>query len=89
MNIAGVLDHNASVDAVTDADWDRCMAVNLTAPVKLMREVIGEMRNQKSGVILNMASRAGMSGAAAGVAYTASTLLFLGELSFEDSSNKA
>ncbi|KAF3384472.1 Short chain dehydrogenase andC [Penicillium rolfsii] len=72
MNIAGVLDHNASVDTVTDADWDRCMAVNLTAPVRLMREVIGEMRKQKSGVILNMASRAGMSGAAAGVAYTAS-----------------
>ncbi|EPS35037.1 hypothetical protein PDE_10002 [Penicillium oxalicum 114-2] len=72
MNIAGVLDHNASVDTVTDADWNRCMAVNLTAPVRLMREVIGEMRMQKSGVILNMASRAGMSGAAAGVAYTAS-----------------
>ncbi|KAL5362262.1 NAD(P)-binding protein [Aspergillus floccosus] len=72
MNIAGVIDHNASVDAVTDTDWDRCMAVNLTAPVKLMREVIGVMRTQKSGVIINMASRAGMSGAAAGVAYTAS-----------------
>ncbi|RAL12473.1 SDR family NAD(P)-dependent oxidoreductase [Aspergillus homomorphus CBS 101889] len=72
MNIAGVIDHNASVDAVTDADWDRCMAVNLTAPVKLMREVIGTMRSQKSGVIINMASRAGMSGAAAGIAYTAS-----------------
>ncbi|KAL4875200.1 NAD(P)-binding protein [Aspergillus karnatakaensis] len=72
MNIAGVIDHNSSVDSVTDADWDRCMAVNLTAPVKLMREVVKVMRNQKAGVILNMASRAGMSGAAAGVAYTAS-----------------
>ncbi|KAL5338176.1 NAD(P)-binding protein [Aspergillus crustosus] len=72
MNIAGVIDHNASVDSVTDDDWDRCMAVNLTAPMKLMREVIGVMRGQKDGVILNMASRAGVSGAAAGVAYTAS-----------------
>jgi NAD(P)-dependent dehydrogenase (short-subunit alcohol dehydrogenase family) len=66
-------------DAVTDADWDRFMAVNLTAPVRRMEEVIREMRNQKSGVILNMASPAGMSGAAAGVAYTASTFPFLGE----------
>jgi NAD(P)-dependent dehydrogenase (short-subunit alcohol dehydrogenase family) len=49
------------------------MAVNVTAPVKLMREIVPVMRAQQHGVIVNMASRAGLSGAAAGVAYTAST----------------
>jgi NAD(P)-dependent dehydrogenase (short-subunit alcohol dehydrogenase family) len=71
-NIAGVMDHHGSVDTVTDSDWERCMAVNVTAPVKLMREVIPIMRAQKQGAIINMSSRAGLSGAAAGVAYTAS-----------------
>lgn len=79
INVAGVLDQSGSVDTVTDAVWDRCLAVNLTAPVKLMREVIPIMKSQKGGSIVNMASKAGLSGAVAGVAYTASTsaLLFL------------
>ncbi|CAI7643385.1 unnamed protein product [Penicillium pancosmium] len=71
-NIAGVMDHQGSVDTVTDSDWDRCIAINLTAPLKLMRAVIPTMRAQKRGNIINMASRAGVSGAAAGAAYTAS-----------------
>lgn len=72
INVAGVLDLSGSVDTVTDAMWDRCLAVNLTAPVKLMREVIPIMKSQKCGSIVNMASKAGISGAVAGVAYTAS-----------------
>ncbi|OQD97286.1 hypothetical protein PENVUL_c084G06358 [Penicillium vulpinum] len=71
-NIAGVMDHHGSVDTVTNSDWDRCIAINLTAPLKLMRAVIPTMRVQKRGNIINMSSRAGVSGAAAGVAYTAS-----------------
>ena len=71
-NIAGVMDDNSSVDNVTDEMWDRCIAINLTAPVMLMREVVKVMKEQKSGSIVNVASKAGMSGGAAGVAYTAS-----------------
>nr|BDO47157.1 short-chain dehydrogenase/reductase BrvG [Penicillium bialowiezense] len=77
-NIAGVMDHHGSVDTVTDSDWEKCMAINVTAPVKLMREVIPAMRDQQQGVIVNMASRAGLSGAAAGVAYTASKHAIIG-----------
>jgi NAD(P)-dependent dehydrogenase (short-subunit alcohol dehydrogenase family) len=72
LNIAGIMDRNASVDSLSDDMWDRCMAVNLTAPVKLMREVIPIMREQKSGSIVNVGSKAATSGAASGVAYTAS-----------------
>ncbi|RAO67772.1 uncharacterized protein BHQ10_003784 [Talaromyces amestolkiae] len=36
LNVAGVLDNFASVDRVTDQVWNKCLAVNLTAPVKLM-----------------------------------------------------
>jgi NAD(P)-dependent dehydrogenase (short-subunit alcohol dehydrogenase family) len=72
MNIAGIMDRNGSVDSLTDEMWDRCIAINLTAPVKLMREVIPIMRAQKSGSIINVGSKAATSGAASGVAYTAS-----------------
>nr|BAW27600.1 putative short-chain dehydrogenase [Aspergillus stellatus] len=72
LNIAGVMDNNQSADSVVDNVWDRCIAVNLTAPVKLMRQVLPVMREQKSGSIVNVASKAALSGAVSGVAYTAS-----------------
>lgn len=61
-----------SADTVTDAEWDRVIAVNLTAPTKMMRAVLPYMKEQKKGAIVNVGSRSGLSGAAAGVAYTAS-----------------
>lgn len=72
LNIAGVMDLNQSVDSVSDAMWERCIAINLTAPVKLMRAVIPIMRDQRSGSIVNVCSKAALSGAVSGVAYTAS-----------------
>ncbi|KAF8982213.1 hypothetical protein BDQ17DRAFT_1437997 [Cyathus striatus] len=72
LNIAGISDHLASVDKYTDEVWEKVIAVNLTAPVRLMREVVKVMKKQKSGCIVNVASKAGTSGAVAGVAYTAS-----------------
>lgn len=75
VNVAGVIDHCSSVDTLTDDMWERCMAINLTAPVKLMREVLPIMKEQKGGSIVNISSKAGSSGAVSGVAYTASTLV--------------
>jgi NAD(P)-dependent dehydrogenase (short-subunit alcohol dehydrogenase family) len=72
LNVAGIMDSFTSAATVTDAEYERVIAVNLTAPVKLMREVVQVMKAQKSGVIVNVASKAGMSGAASGLAYTAS-----------------
>lgn len=66
------MDQNSGADNVLDEDWDRIIAVNLTAPVRLMREVLKVMKAQKSGSIVNVSSKAGISGAVAGVAYTAS-----------------
>ncbi|GKT53605.1 short-chain dehydrogenase/reductase SDR [Colletotrichum tofieldiae] len=72
VNVAGVMDTFSSVDGLTDAEWDRVMAVNLTVPVRMMRAVIPFMREKKSGSIVNVASTAGVSGAVAGIAYTCS-----------------
>jgi NAD(P)-dependent dehydrogenase (short-subunit alcohol dehydrogenase family) len=72
LNIAGIMDNVSSVDTLTNHSWDRVIAVNLTAPVYLMREVIPYMRKQGSGSIVNVASKSGTSGAVAGVAYVSS-----------------
>ena len=71
LNVAGVMDAFGSVDTLTDKSWDRTIAINLTAPVKLMRAVIPSMLNAGSGSIVNVASKAALSGSTAGVAYTA------------------
>ena len=71
-NIAGVMDSFSSADTITDAEWNRVIAVNLTAPTKMMREVLPFMKAKKHGCIINVSSKAGVSGAAAGIAYTAS-----------------
>lgn len=72
VNVAGVIDNFASADGVTDEVWEKVVGVNLTLPVMMMRAVLPWMRERKDGVIVNVASTAGTSGAVAGVAYTAS-----------------
>ena len=59
------------MDTLTDTEWDRIIAVNLTAPVMLMRAVVPEFKKNGGGCIVNVASKGGTSGASTGVAYTA------------------
>lgn len=72
VNNAGIMDNNAGVETLKDEVWERVIAVNLTGPVKLMREAVKVMKVKGGGAIVNVSSRAGISGAVAGVAYTAS-----------------
>ncbi|TDZ30350.1 mRNA decapping complex subunit 2 [Colletotrichum spinosum] len=72
INVAGVMGSFSSVDSVSDDEWERVMAVNLTVPVKMMRAVLPVMKENGSGVIVNVASTAALSGAVAGIAYTCS-----------------
>ncbi|KAK5195821.1 hypothetical protein LTR92_004762 [Exophiala xenobiotica] len=71
-NIAGIMDNNSSVDSYEDEIWERNIAINMTAPARLMREVVPVMLAQGGGgSIVNTASFAALSGAAAGICYTA------------------
>ncbi|KAJ8081460.1 hypothetical protein PM082_007305 [Marasmius tenuissimus] len=78
LNVAGIMDRHAGVDNMKDEDFDRVMAVNLTGPVKLMREVVNVMKANGGGSIVNVCSKASISGAVSGAAYCASKHALLG-----------
>ena len=71
-NVAGINDDFSPAGETTDAVWDRVIAINLTAPFKLMRAVLPIMEKAGRGSILNVSSEAGLRGNSSGNAYTAS-----------------
>jgi NAD(P)-dependent dehydrogenase (short-subunit alcohol dehydrogenase family) len=71
-NNAGIVDRFLPVDELTDEVWNRVLAVNLTGPMMLSRAALPHLLQGGSGVIINTASVAGVAGARAGAAYTAS-----------------
>lgn len=77
-NNAGVLDRMLLVDQVSEADWNRVIAVNLTGPYLLCHRGVPMMLRQGGGVIINTASLSGIRGGRAGAAYTASKFGLVG-----------
>lgn len=71
-NNAGIMDGMRPVHEIDDATWQRVLAVNLTGPFLACRRVLPVMIEQGHGTIVNTASAAGVAGARAGSAYTAS-----------------
>lgn len=71
-NVAGIMDGFEPVGEVTDAVWDKVMAVNVTGPMRMMRAVMPAMLAAGKGAIVNVTSEAGLRGSCAGAAYTAS-----------------
>ncbi|WP_040168071.1 SDR family NAD(P)-dependent oxidoreductase [Microbacterium gorillae] len=71
-NVAGINDDFSPAGETSDATWDRVIAINLTAPFKLMRAVLPAMTAAGRGSILNVTSEAGLRGNASGNAYTSS-----------------
>jgi NAD(P)-dependent dehydrogenase (short-subunit alcohol dehydrogenase family) len=72
VNNAGIMDGMTATADVTDAEWERVIRINLTAPFQLTRAALPHMLAKGRGVIVNTASEAGLRGSAAGAAYTVS-----------------
>jgi NAD(P)-dependent dehydrogenase (short-subunit alcohol dehydrogenase family) len=70
INNAGIMDNFMPLEKVTNQLWEKIMAVNLNGPFYASRLAITQMLQQGKGVIINIASVGGMSGARAGLAYT-------------------
>lgn len=72
VNNAGLNDDMFALHNLKDDAWfDRCMAVNLIAPLKFMRAVLPSMVDEMEGNIINIASVGGIRGCRAGTIYTA------------------
>ncbi len=77
-NNAGVMDYMQGVGELSDEIWRRVLSINLEGPMFTSRRAIPQMISQGGGSIINIASTAGISGGAAGAAYTASKHALVG-----------
>lgn len=72
INNAGMIDRFNTVHNMTDELWYYIINLNLTAPMKLTREVLPHMIKQKSGNIINIGSLGSIYGGRGGVGYVSS-----------------
>ena len=61
VNNAGITHPRGPLEEVSEADFDRTFAVNAKSVYLTARHLVGAMKARGSGVILNMASTAGVS----------------------------
>lgn len=72
VNNAAVIDRLGRAHEADLEEWNRLLAINLTGPFLFCHEVLPGMLERGGGVIVNVASVAGLRGGRAGAAYTAS-----------------
>jgi 3-oxoacyl-[acyl-carrier protein] reductase len=73
INNAGICQVVPSLEEIKEEDWDRVLAVNLKGVFLCSKAVMGVMKKQKAGKIINMGSLAGkVGGIATGAHYAAS-----------------
>jgi NAD(P)-dependent dehydrogenase (short-subunit alcohol dehydrogenase family) len=72
INNAGIMDRMSAAADVSDAEWERIIRVNLTAPFLLTRAALPHMLAKGKGAIVYTASEGAFRGSAAGAAYTVS-----------------
>ncbi|GEP19494.1 3-oxoacyl-ACP reductase [Pediococcus argentinicus] len=85
-NTAGILDQYRPLLETDLDDWQKFLNTNLTSIFTACRFVLPEMLNQQHGVILNMASIAGLVAGGGGIAYTSAKHAIVGftkQLDFE------
>ncbi len=70
VNNAGIGGSLANMDQITDAEWDKVLATNLTAPFQMLKRVIPVMEKAGGGTVVNVASMASTGAGRGGIAYT-------------------
>ncbi|HSI40907.1 MAG TPA: SDR family oxidoreductase [Xanthobacteraceae bacterium] len=71
-NNAGILDRMMPLDETSDELWERVMAVNLTAPMRLTRAALPRMLERGRGIFVNTCSVSSFLGGRGGFTYTVS-----------------
>ena len=70
-NSAGIPDDATPCHEMSLEQWQKVLAIDLTGPFLVSREVLPSMISRGGGAIVNIASIAGLVASAGGVAYTA------------------
>lgn len=78
LNTAGVLDGFAKTLDTDEALWNRIMDTNVKGTYLVTNAILPHMLKQKSGIVVNMASIAGLVAGGGGAAYTASKHAIIG-----------
>ncbi|WP_019243356.1 MULTISPECIES: 3-oxoacyl-ACP reductase [Bacillus] len=78
LNTAGVLDGFAKTLDTDEALWDHIMNTNVKGTYLVTNAILPHMLKKKSGVVVNMASIAGLVAGGGGAAYTASKHAIIG-----------
>jgi NAD(P)-dependent dehydrogenase (short-subunit alcohol dehydrogenase family) len=72
VNNAGIAGPTAVVDKIQTADWDQCIAVDLSGAFYMTRLAVPLLRQAGGGSIINLSSSAGLFGTPMRSPYTAS-----------------
>lgn len=78
LNTAGILDGYATTLETDETLWDQVMDTNVKGTYVVTNAVLPSMLDAKNGVIINMASIAGLVAGGGGAAYTASKHAIIG-----------
>lgn len=78
LNTAGILDDYATTLETSEELWDRVLLVNLKGTYLVTNAILPQMLDNSAGVIINMASIAGMTAGGGGASYTAAKHALIG-----------
>ncbi len=78
INNAGIAGQTGPVQDMDLKQWRQCLAINLDAQMLTCRRVVPVMKAQKSGVIINMSSTAGLYGTPFRTPYSAAKWAVIG-----------
>jgi NAD(P)-dependent dehydrogenase (short-subunit alcohol dehydrogenase family) len=72
VNAAGLNTQQRRISDLSQGDWDRVLAINLTGAFNTMQSVLPQMRAQGGGLLIQFSSVSGRWGDLSGAAYQAS-----------------
>ena len=78
VNNAGIAGPTGPVESISPADWDRCIAVNITGQFNCARLAVPHLRKSKNASIVNLSSAAGRLGFPLRTAYASSKWAVVG-----------
>jgi NAD(P)-dependent dehydrogenase (short-subunit alcohol dehydrogenase family) len=78
VNNAGIAGPTGRVEEIAPAEWDRCLAVNITGQFNCARLAVPHLRKSKNASIVNLSSAAGRLGFPMRTPYSASKWAVVG-----------